>query len=144
MITDIENQLTTYQWIPCSNRLPIKGLRVLMQLDNAWQIVGWYDKEDKQWFQVVWGDPVANDRVLAWMELPQPYEEAMNDDKTAKTAQGEDKVTKEKIDIITDFNYLWGLSVAMAKVTGFSEEEIDSIGDLFVKINNYLLGAEEE
>lgn len=53
-------------------------------------------------------------------------------------------MTKEKIDIIEDLNYLWGLSIAMAKVTGFSEEETDGIGSLFVKVNNYLLDTKED
>lgn len=57
-------------WIQCSERLPDKGLRVLMQLDNAWQIVGWYDKEDKQWYALPFSQEVVNDCVLAWMPIP--------------------------------------------------------------------------
>lgn len=79
LLTEAFNKLADYedadvnQWIPCSERLPDKGLRVLMQLNNAWQIVGWYDMEDAQWFELIYGEPVANDRVLAWMELPNTY-----------------------------------------------------------------------
>lgn len=68
-------------WIPCSERLPDKGLRVLMQLNNAWQVVGWYDKEDKQWFEVMYAEPVANDRVLAWMPLPESYKAESEENK---------------------------------------------------------------
>lgn len=69
------------KWIPCSERLPDKGLRVLMQLDNSWQIVGWYDKEDKQWYTLPFSQEVVNDCVLAWMELPQVYEPQESEDK---------------------------------------------------------------
>ena len=61
------------QWVSCKEKLPDKGLRVLMQLNNAWQIVGWYDIEDAQWFELIYAEPVANDRVLAWMPLPPSY-----------------------------------------------------------------------
>lgn len=80
-LTNALNRLADYEdterpkakWIPCEEKLPDKGLRVLMQLNNAWQIVGWYDIEDAQWFELIYGEPVANDRVLAWMELPYTY-----------------------------------------------------------------------
>lgn len=59
------------QWISVKDEIPDKGLRVLMQLNNAWEIVGWYDIEDDQWFEVMHAEPVANDRVLAWMPIPE-------------------------------------------------------------------------
>lgn len=64
-------------WIKCSERLPDKGLRVLMCLNNAWQIVGWYDKEDKQWYALPYEEPIEEftyAKVIAWMPLPK-YEE---------------------------------------------------------------------
>lgn len=79
LLTEAFNKLADYedadvnQWNPCSERLPDKGLRVLMQLNNAWQIVGWYDKEDKQWYALPFSQEVVNNCVLAWMELPQVY-----------------------------------------------------------------------
>ena len=71
---DIASVQSEQRWIPCSEGLPEKGLRVLMQLNNAWQIVGWYDKEDKQWYALPFSQEVVNDCVLAWMPLPDDYE----------------------------------------------------------------------
>ena len=73
-IIDAPTVETEQRWIPCSERLPEKGLRVLMQLNNAWQIVGWYDKEDEQWYALPFGQEVFNGCVLAWMPLPEDYE----------------------------------------------------------------------
>lgn len=73
----IDNAPTVEQsrWIPCSERLPNKGLRVLMQLDNIWQIVGWYDKEEADWYELTSEKPLdPNFRVLAWKPLPDAYE----------------------------------------------------------------------
>lgn len=58
------------QWIKCSDRLPFDGLRVVMLLDNAWELVGWYDLVDKEWFELPSCMPTEYE-VIAWLPLPQ-------------------------------------------------------------------------
>jgi len=37
------------EWISCTEMLPFDEMRVLMQLDNALCIVGYYDRVTKEW-----------------------------------------------------------------------------------------------
>lgn len=76
LVRDIPSVQPEQHWIPCSERLPDKGLCVLMQLDNIWQIVGWYDKDEADWYELMSEKPLSpNFRVLAWMPLPEPFVE---------------------------------------------------------------------
>ena len=75
------------RWIPVSERLPEYGQRVLVTYDLVkkypWVNILRYGKpmsEDKPCFYEAgseWGD-VPYDGIVAWMPLPEPYEEAKN------------------------------------------------------------------
>lgn len=72
----IQSEACQNQWHPISEGAPKHPFRVLVQLDNSWQQVAFY--EDGEWILV--GDealPVENDyrKVIAWMELPESYRE---------------------------------------------------------------------
>ena len=55
------------QWIPCKERLPEYGETVLTQFKDEYMELNWIIDEDLgKWF---WENPVA------WMPLPEPYEE---------------------------------------------------------------------
>lgn len=69
------------QWIPCSERLPDKPIRVQTQLDNEWIVTAYY--YDNAWYTVPdLGQELKNDEVIAWMPLPEPWrgEEHEQDD----------------------------------------------------------------
>ena len=80
--TIIENEkdmrvvLKQPRWIPCSERLPDKdGIylvthRKFGKLEVTWNI--FYGGEHASW---LW-----NDEIIAWMPLPEPYEERRTDD----------------------------------------------------------------
>lgn len=61
-------------WIPCSERLPKMGEKVLVSTANTCftQVFkGYYNKYPEDW---VWENNRIK-RVLAWMPLPEPYKE---------------------------------------------------------------------
>lgn len=62
------------QWIPNTKKtVPKDPLRKQIQLNNGWIITGWFDGED--WFPVPEvGAGLLFDNVLAWCELPSPYQ----------------------------------------------------------------------
>lgn len=61
-------------WIPNTKEtVPKDPLRKQIQLKNGWIITGWFDGED--WFPVPEvGASLLFDNVLAWCELPSPYQ----------------------------------------------------------------------
>lgn len=61
-------------WIPNTKEtVPKDPLRKQIQLSNGWIITGWFDGED--WFPVPEvGGVLLFDNVLAWCELPEPYQ----------------------------------------------------------------------
>lgn len=59
------------QWVPCSERLPDKPIRVQAQLDNWWIVTAYYDNA---WHTVPdIGQELKSDEVIAWMPLPEPW-----------------------------------------------------------------------
>lgn len=59
------------RWIPCSERLPDKPIRVQAQLDNWWIVTAYYDNA---WHTVPdIGQELKNDEVIAWMPLPEQW-----------------------------------------------------------------------
>lgn len=55
------------KWIPCSERLPEKSVRVLTtDKDGEYTVNYIIDEDDGEWF---WHDAVA------WIPLPEPYRE---------------------------------------------------------------------
>ena len=61
-------------WIPNTKEtVPKDPLRKQIQLKNGWIITGWFDGED--WLPVPEvGASLLFDNVLAWCELPSPYQ----------------------------------------------------------------------
>lgn len=57
------------RWIPCSERLPEKNCRCLTTND-AW---GAFEVDWNAWIDGQWLYP--NEEPVAWMPLPEPYEE---------------------------------------------------------------------
>lgn len=65
-------------WTPVDDELPKQDVRVLFQLDNGWQQVGYHDGEEWQllcdeYIQIE--DEEGFRKVVAWMELPELYKE---------------------------------------------------------------------
>lgn len=53
-------------------------------------------------------------------------------------------MTEKQIIAIGDLNYLWGLSVTMAKALEYDPDEIGNIGQMFKNIEFYLKNGDEE
>ena len=72
---DIEDAPTIEppHWIPVSERLPDKNCRCLCTND-AW---GAYEVDWNAWINGEWLYP--NEKPIAWMPLPEPYEEGNNE-----------------------------------------------------------------
>lgn len=68
------------RWIPCSERLPEEWRDVLLSFDKSiteWTNVGYMFRDEETfeyWFQSD-GMSYKKDDVLAWMPLPEAYEE---------------------------------------------------------------------
>lgn len=68
---EVEKRLMEMRWIPCSERLPDKPIRVQAQLDNWWIVTAYYDNA---WHTVPdIGQDLKNDEVIAWMPMPEPW-----------------------------------------------------------------------
>lgn len=66
------NRRAEPRWIPCSERLPNKPIRVQTQLDNEWIVTAYY--YDNTWYTVPdLGQGLKNDEIIAWMPLPKPW-----------------------------------------------------------------------
>lgn len=66
------------KWIPCSERLPSAGRKVLLQTKGNQMVVAFLDKKNK-WY-VDSGDYFCTDlcaESIAWRPLPEPYKEDM-------------------------------------------------------------------
>ena len=73
---------STYEWIPCSERLPEEGERILVTAALEHVMVAHYGKMffEKERGNVFYlagedGDADITDVVVAWMPLPEPYRE---------------------------------------------------------------------
>ena len=94
--TDIENGVDSYgehqdrlwslseqfEWVPCSERLPKEGERILVTAALEHVMVAHYGKMffEKERGNVFYlagedGDADITDVVVAWMPLPEPYRE---------------------------------------------------------------------
>lgn len=65
-------------WVLVDDELPKQDVRVLVQLDNGWQQVGYHDGNEWQllcdeYIQIE--DKEGFRKVVAWMELPELYKE---------------------------------------------------------------------
>lgn len=60
------------------------------------------------------------------------------------TESNETKSKNKRVQAIADFNYLWGMSMAMCKALGYSNEETEDIGYLYSWIDKYLQGEEDD
>ena len=67
----LKNMVENARWIPCSERLPEKDGRYLVTCRNwgAWVVDWniWHNEPKQSW--------VYEQGVIAWMPLPEPYEE---------------------------------------------------------------------
>lgn len=59
-------------WIPCSERLPKKGMRAVLLYSNE-KISGGVYLGDRVW-NVDYNDTDLSVYIVAWMPLPEPYE----------------------------------------------------------------------
>ena len=74
----IKEQPTVNEWIPCSERLPLRegeliSDEVLVCLESGYQRVATYHKKSEEWHDCY--DTWINEKVVAWMPLPEPYKE---------------------------------------------------------------------
>ncbi len=64
------------EWIPCSERLPVdSGWYIVTKnfaYDTTWVGLEWYNHENEWKYD--------NTKCIAWMPLPEPYEERKNDE----------------------------------------------------------------
>lgn len=70
----VEHRPLVGEWIPCSERLPEKGRKVLLQTEGSQMTVAFLDKKLK-WY-VDSGDYFCTDlsaKPIAWRPLPEPY-----------------------------------------------------------------------
>jgi hypothetical protein len=74
----IENQIK-YKWILCDEKLPDKGMTVLLQTAGNQMTVAFLDKKS-EWY-VDSGDYFCTNlcaKPIAWMPLPEAYKEEVN------------------------------------------------------------------
>ena len=69
-------------WIPVTKKAhPDLPIRVQVQLDNGWIITAYY--QEGEWLSVPdCGEPLKDEYVEAWCELPEPYAERRTDDES--------------------------------------------------------------
>ena len=67
-------------WIPVTKKAhPDLPIRVQAQMDNGWIITAYY--QEGEWFSVPdCGEPLKDEYIEAWRELPEPYAERRTDD----------------------------------------------------------------
>ena len=47
-------------------------------------------------------------------------------------------MTNERIGIISDLNYLWGITITMAKALNYSEDEVSELWNMFCRVDDEL------
>lgn len=47
-------------------------------------------------------------------------------------------MTNERIEIISDLNYLWGITITMAKALNYSEDEVEALWKMFRRVDDAL------
>lgn len=78
LLAKLEARVQNGEWIPCSERLPSAGRKVLLQTKGNQMVVAFLDKKNK-WY-VDSGDYFCTDlcaEPIAWQPLPEPYKEDM-------------------------------------------------------------------
>ena len=76
----IKNLPATKQWIPCAERKPEEGISVLICTNDGIRTDGVFDGEGEiiEWEGAMSDRCFDSDEVIAWMPLPEPYEEQTN------------------------------------------------------------------
>ena len=62
------------KWIPCSEQLPKRHIDVLVSLSDYGCVMAWYSEVNKCWKSSS-TDNVITSKVIAWQQLPEPYQE---------------------------------------------------------------------
>lgn len=64
------------EWISVKDRLPTDNYRVLINLNNGWQVTGYYDTLDGKWYLTGSGCYFNGFRKPThWQPLPEPPKE---------------------------------------------------------------------
>lgn len=81
-VSDLPSAQPEPQWIPVTKKAhPDLPIRVQVQLDNGWIITAYY--QEGEWLSVPdVGEPLKDEWIEAWRELPEPYEERREDGQT--------------------------------------------------------------
>lgn len=83
---DAETRLMSLEpendWIPVTKKAhPDLPIRVQVQMDNGWIITAYY--QEGEWLSAPdCGEPLKDEWVEAWRELPEPYAERREEDET--------------------------------------------------------------
>ena len=100
----IERQPKVGEWIPCSERIPEEGKRVLVWFEyfrygnynKPFQTWGISYTIDEAWSGFVNGQSGWKDlKILAWMPLPEPFKETIQDCKDSKRLAEREKFFRD-------------------------------------------------
>ncbi len=47
-------------------------------------------------------------------------------------------MTNERLEIISDLNYLWGITITMAKALNYSADEVETLWNMFGRVDDAL------
>ena len=78
-INELPSAQPENDWIPVAKKAhPDLPIRVQVQLDNGWIITAYY--QEGEWLSVPdCGEPLKDEYIEAWRELPEPYAERRTD-----------------------------------------------------------------
>lgn len=80
LLKKLSEEQRKHRWIPVKERLPEAKEDVLVCTKSGWILIAWYDPRGEMWHIAPSDVGMVRKDIVAWMPLPEPYQEEVNPD----------------------------------------------------------------